>query len=217
VKKTFDKVLMGCCCFRYVLFSLAAGMQWPSWDRTLGLQSQQGVSMEKKDLTMRTINLEQGGGGGLILLPAAPVAENLSKSSLGSCSDITIMQQQLHHHHQIRNNNNNNNNNNSTRSRMLASRALEELARTHPPQSASIPCVFPRSDAPASITGISNAWTAAATTGGVVAAAATPAAAVKQQQQPSLPPPPVVDASSPAPTTQRQDFLLLQFKCFFLT
>jgi hypothetical protein len=103
---------------------------------------QQGVSMEKKDLTMRTINLEQGGGGGLILLPAAPVAENLSKSSLGSCSDITIMQQQLHHHHQIRNNNNNNNNNNSTRSRMLASRALEELARTHPPQSASM-CLFP--------------------------------------------------------------------------
>jgi hypothetical protein len=31
---------MGWCCFRYVLFSLAAGMQWPSWDRTLGLQSQ---------------------------------------------------------------------------------------------------------------------------------------------------------------------------------
>jgi hypothetical protein len=101
---------------------------------------QEGMSMEKKDSTMRTINLEQGGGGGLILLPAAPVAENLSKSSLGSCSDITIMQQQLHHRHQIRNNNNNNNN--STRSRMLASRALEELARTHPPQSASM-CLFP--------------------------------------------------------------------------
>ncbi len=92
---------------------------------------------------MRTINLEQGGGG-LILLPAAPVAENLSKSSLGSCSDTTIMQQQLHHHHQIRNNNNNN----STKSRMLASRALEELARTHPPQSASMylfPVFFPHS------------------------------------------------------------------------
>jgi hypothetical protein len=237
VKKTFDKVLMGWCCFRYVLFSLAAGMQWPSWDRTLGLQSQQGMSMEKKDSTMRTINLERGGGGGLILLPAAPVAENLSKSSLGSCSDTTIMQQQLHHHHQIRNNKNNN----STKSRMLASRALEELARTHPPQSASIPCVFPRSDAPASIRGISNAWTAAA---------ATSAAAVTQQQQPSLPPPPpvisaspgpttqredftsvawqpqpcppppppaVIDVSSPASTTQRQDFLLLEFKYFFLT
>ncbi len=91
--------------------------------------------MEKKDSTMRTINLEQqGGGGGLILHPAAPVAEKLSKCSLGSCSDTTIMQQQLHHHHQI--------GNNSTKSRMLASRALEELARTHPPQSASM-CLFP--------------------------------------------------------------------------
>jgi hypothetical protein len=76
----------------------------------------------------------------------------------------------------------------------------------HPFPCEGIPCVFPRSDAPASITGISNAWTAAATTGGVVAAAATPAAAVKQQQQPSLPPPPVIDASSPPPTTQREDF-----------
>lgn len=99
---------------------------------------QQGMSMEKKDSTMRTINLEQGGGGGgggLILLPAAPVAENLSKSSLESCSDTTITQQQLHHHHQI-------GNNNGTKSRMLASRALEELARTHPLQSASM-CLFP--------------------------------------------------------------------------
>jgi hypothetical protein len=69
----------------------------------------------------------------IVLLPVAPVAKNPSKSSLGSCSDTTIMQQQLHHHHQIGNNNNNNN----TKSRMLASRALKELARTHPPQSAS--------------------------------------------------------------------------------
>jgi hypothetical protein len=83
--------------------------------------------MEKKDSTMRTINLEQGGGGGLIILLVAHVAKNMSKSFLGSCFDTTIMQQQLHHHHQI-----GNNNNNSTKSRMLASRALKELARTHP-------------------------------------------------------------------------------------
>jgi len=68
----------------------------------------------------------------------------------------------------------------------------------HPFPYEGIPCVFPRSDASASVTGISNAWIAIVATGGVFGAIATPAATVTQQQQPSFPPPPnvVSDASS---------------------
>jgi hypothetical protein len=68
----------------------------------------------------------------------------------------------------------------------------------HPFPYEGIPCVFPRSDALASVTGISNAWIATVTTGGVFGAIATPAATVTQQQQPSFPPPPnvVSDVSS---------------------
>ncbi|CAM6034577.1 unnamed protein product [Sphagnum compactum] len=148
-------------CWRLIL---EVGTQWPSWNKTLNLQSQHGLTSMDRALTRKL--LEQG----------VPVTDESNSQRSFEATHV----------HQFEN---------SNTSRMLASRALEELART-PSRSTSILSVFPSSHATTSsvTTGVSNltlSLTAAV-------AATVPAAAAVAKQPPSVP-----VTASPAPNQQR--------------
>jgi hypothetical protein len=106
-----------------VVFSRCAGMQWPSCDTAFRLQSQQPGLLTKASKNAGT-RLEQQEG--LFLLPVMAADQVVNKAQEGSSMEA-IQQVQ----NQIAN----------KTSRMLANRALDELARTPPrppPQSASM-------------------------------------------------------------------------------
>ncbi|KAH8942440.1 hypothetical protein BDL97_14G099600 [Sphagnum fallax] len=145
-------------------FCCDAGTQWPSWNKTLNMQSQHGLMSMDRASTRKL--LEQG----------VPVTDESNSQRSFEATHV----------HQFENINT---------SRMLASRALEELART-PSRSASIHSVFPSSHATTSstTTGVSNLTPSL--TGAV--AATVPAAAAVAKQPPSVP-----VTASPAPNQQR--------------
>ncbi|KAH9532552.1 hypothetical protein CY35_18G003800 [Sphagnum magellanicum] len=143
-------------------------MQWPSCDTAFRLQSQQAGVLTKASKNAGT-RLEQQG---LFLLPVMAADQVVNKAQEASSMEA-IQQVQ----NQIAN----------KTSRMLANRALDELARTPPrppPQSASIrPCAVPSSHAtPVSSKRETSNWTQQQTTGAVVAAAAA-----LEPPMPSLP------------------------------
>ncbi|CAK9262321.1 unnamed protein product [Sphagnum jensenii] len=148
-------------CWRLIL---EVGTLWPSWNKTLNMQSQHGLMSMDRASTRKL--LEQG----------VPVTDESNSQRSFEATHV----------HQFEN---------SNISRMLASRALEELART-PSRSASIHSVFPSSHATTSstTTGVSNLTPSL--TGAV--AATVPAAAAVAKQPPSVP-----VTASPAPNQQR--------------
>ncbi|CAK9868066.1 unnamed protein product [Sphagnum jensenii] len=169
-------------CWRLIL---EAGMQWPSCDTAFRLQSQQDGLLTKASKNAGT-RLEQQG---VFLLPVMAADQVVNKAQEGSSME-TIQEVQ----NQITN----------KTSRMLANRALDELARTPsrpPPQHASIlPHAVPSSHAtPVSIKRETSNWTQQQTTGAVVAAAA---AAALEPPMPSLP----FTASVPDPSSRQRRF-----------
>ncbi|KAH9542126.1 hypothetical protein CY35_14G099600 [Sphagnum magellanicum] len=150
-------------CWRYIL---EVGTQWPSWNKTLNLQSQHGLTSMDRASTRKL--LEQ----------RVPVTDESNSQRSFEATHV----------HQFEN---------SNTSRMLASRALEELART-PSRSASIPSVFPSSHATTSstTTGVSNLTPSL--TAAVAATVSAAAAAAVAKQPPSVP-----VTASPAPNQQR--------------
>ncbi|KAH9542125.1 hypothetical protein CY35_14G099600 [Sphagnum magellanicum] len=142
------------------------GTQWPSWNKTLNLQSQHGLTSMDRASTRKL--LEQ----------RVPVTDESNSQRSFEATHV----------HQFEN---------SNTSRMLASRALEELART-PSRSASIPSVFPSSHATTSstTTGVSNLTPSL--TAAVAATVSAAAAAAVAKQPPSVP-----VTASPAPNQQR--------------
>jgi hypothetical protein len=92
-------------------FCCDAGTQWPSWNKTLNLQSQHGLPSMDRASTRKL--LEQG----------VPVTDESNSQRSFEATHV----------HQFEN---------SNTSRMLASRALEELART-PSQSATVAATVP--------------------------------------------------------------------------
>ncbi|KAH8932918.1 hypothetical protein BDL97_18G005100 [Sphagnum fallax] len=160
-------------------------MQWPSCDTAFRLQSQQDGLLTKASKNAGT-RLEQQEG--LFLLPVMAADQVVNKAQEGSSME-TIQEVQ----NQIAN----------KTSRMLANRALDELARTPPrppPQHASIlPHAVPSSHAtPVSSKRETSNWTQQQTTGAVVAAAA----AALEPPMPSLP----FTASVPDPSSRQRRF-----------